>query len=91
MAGRGWLEIDWAAAACRDADPEQFFPVAQGAAGWHQAAPAKAVCARCTLRTACLDWALSTGVADGVWGGYTADERRAQRRTGGRTGQPAPS
>lgn len=40
---------------------------------------AKAVCADCPARVACLDWAQSHRERFGVWGGLTADERREQR------------
>jgi|SRR3954468_1115500 len=75
--------MDWRMlAACQDYDPEMFFPVAdehtpKGAA---DLAKAKAVCATCPVRKACLTWALDTGQADGVWGGASEDERRAMRR-----------
>jgi WhiB family redox-sensing transcriptional regulator len=42
--------------------------------------PARAVCARCTVRAECLDYALTTRVCgeliDGVWGGTSKNERR---------------
>ena len=43
-------------------------------------AKAKAICARCPVRDACLAYALDTGEAFGVWGGLTEDERRAMLR-----------
>ncbi|WP_435245190.1 WhiB family transcriptional regulator [Streptomyces tendae] len=44
---------------------------------------AKAVCSRCPILLACRAYALGGDgwwEADGVWGGMTADERRAERR-----------
>ncbi|MER0443131.1 WhiB family transcriptional regulator [Streptomyces sp. Edi4] len=44
---------------------------------------AKAVCSGCPLLLACRAYALGGGgwwEAEGVWGGMTADERRAERR-----------
>lgn len=41
---------------------------------------AKAVCARCPVRQECLDFALRTKVAHGVWGGLSERERRNLRR-----------
>jgi hypothetical protein len=35
----------------------------------------------CPVRTPCLAWALEHGVAAGVWGGATEEERRAMRRS----------
>jgi WhiB family redox-sensing transcriptional regulator len=73
-----WREL----AACRDYDPEMFFPTAdertpKGAA---DLAEAKAVCAVCPVRKACLTWAIEAGEDHGVWGGTSEDERRAMRR-----------
>jgi len=54
-------------AACADSDVRMFFP--SGTLGGAAVARAKAVCARCCVREACLDWALATGQRRGVWGG----------------------
>ena len=43
-------------------------------------AEAKAICAGCPARDACLAYALDAGEAYGVWGGLTEDERRAMLR-----------
>jgi WhiB family redox-sensing transcriptional regulator len=68
---------DWRdRAACRDADPELFFPVSSIGPGARQIAEAKAVCARCPVRDRCLDYALANGLDHGVFGGTTDDERR---------------
>jgi WhiB family redox-sensing transcriptional regulator len=67
-------------AACRDVDPELFFPIGSGGPAWAQMQLAKAVCGRCTVREPCLDWALGTGQQEGVWGGQDPDERRAHSR-----------
>ena len=45
---------------------------------------AKAVCAACRVREECLDFALRTKVAYGVWGGLSERERRTLRRDMGR-------
>lgn len=55
-------------------DPELFFPVDEDS---DAARAAKAVCSGCELRTRCLDYALSTGMAAGIWGGLTTREREA--------------
>jgi len=57
-------------AACRDADTDVFFPVSES-----QADQAKAICAACPVREACLEYALETRPGDGVWGGLTPTER----------------
>jgi WhiB family transcriptional regulator, redox-sensing transcriptional regulator len=74
---------EWrAASACLSADPELFFPIAEGAAAAGQTSTALRVCAGCTVRQQCLDFAMATGEAHGIWGGTTADERiRARRRS----------
>lgn len=77
MALRAALGSLWEQAACQTADPELFFPVAGGGAGVAEIARAKAVCSRCPVRTRCLDYAIESGQAHGVWGGTTVDERRA--------------
>lgn len=77
--GRRWRNR----AVCRGVDPELFFPTAEaGPAYVEQVAQAKAVCARCPVRTACLEFALRA-LPDGVAGGATPVERRG---LGGRAG-----
>ncbi|MGH8908799.1 MAG: WhiB family transcriptional regulator [Egibacteraceae bacterium] len=73
-----------AKAACLDEDPELFFPAGSTGRAIEQAERAIAVCARCPVRSACLEWALDTGQDAGVWGGTSEDERRAVRRAGRR-------
>ena len=63
---------------------ELFFP---SPGGKEEAAEAKALCAQCEVKSACLAFAMSTAV-DGIWGGTTAKERQQIRR---RTGAPLPS
>ncbi len=67
-------------AACRDEDPELFFPIGSTGAALLQLQQAKAVCAGCVVQSRCLEWAISAGVEHGVWGGWSEDERRALRR-----------
>jgi WhiB family transcriptional regulator, redox-sensing transcriptional regulator len=66
----------WELAACRSVDPELFFPVSEIGPAKRQVALAKAVCGECPVSQLCLDFALSTRQAHGVWGGLTVDERR---------------
>lgn len=80
---------DWLAdprVACREQDPELFFPAGHEGPSVLQAAAAKQVCASCPLRRQCLEYALAGGVTTdyGIWGGTTEDERRELRRSGGR-------
>ena len=67
-------------AACRDSDPELFFPIGTACPALLQQERAKQVCAGCRVRTPCLAWALASGQEAGVWGGASEDERRALRR-----------
>jgi WhiB family transcriptional regulator, redox-sensing transcriptional regulator len=69
-------------AACRQADPELFFPISSIGRGAVEAQQAKAVCARCPVRPRCLDFALATGQEFGIWGGYDERELRLLRREG---------
>ena len=67
-------------AACRDTDPDLFFPVGTTGLAVDQIASAKAVCGSCPVRTQCLEFALFTNQDSGVWGGTSEDERRKLRR-----------
>ncbi len=67
-------------AACRDADPELFFPVGAGGTARRQIDAATRICRTCPAHARCLAWALDHGVTDGVWGGTTEADRRALRR-----------
>lgn len=75
-------------AACRDVDPELFFPVGDSGPAQVQTAEAKAVCHTCDVTLRCLEWALRTGQAEGVLGGLDPAERRRLRsqRRGARSG-----
>jgi WhiB family redox-sensing transcriptional regulator len=68
----GWRE----SAACASADPDLFFPVSANGRSEQETERAKAICARCTVRRECLQFALATRQAYGVWGGMSEHERR---------------
>lgn len=68
----------WESAACLEADPELFFPVAANGPAMDEIARAKEVCAECRVRRQCLQFALATHQSHGVWGGTTEEERRVQ-------------
>jgi WhiB family redox-sensing transcriptional regulator len=75
------LPIAWReAAACRQADPELFFPIGSAGVGASQIDQAKAVCASCLVREPCLAYALANGQEFGIWGGRDENERRALQR-----------
>jgi WhiB family redox-sensing transcriptional regulator len=70
----------WRLAACREMDPELFFPVGARGPGAGEIDRAKAVCAGCRVRRQCLQYALATHQMHGVWGGTTEEERQVQVR-----------
>jgi WhiB family transcriptional regulator, redox-sensing transcriptional regulator len=77
--------MDWRhKAACLDEDPHLFFPIGTTGPAIEQTDRAKAVCARCHVRTECLKWVMDTNQQDGIWGGLDEHERavlhRRQRR-----------
>jgi WhiB family redox-sensing transcriptional regulator len=75
-----WDREGWRArAACRNLDPDLFFPVSTTGPALGQIEAAKAVCRGCTARTECLEFALATNQEAGIWGGMSEDERRALR------------
>jgi WhiB family transcriptional regulator, redox-sensing transcriptional regulator len=76
VTGSDWRQC----AGCLGVDTELFFPIGVTGPAVEQAERAKAVCAGCSVRGECLEWALATGQHDGIWGGLGEDERRALRR-----------
>ncbi|MCU0299685.1 MAG: WhiB family transcriptional regulator, partial [Candidatus Nanopelagicales bacterium] len=70
--------MDWRAdAACRDEDPELFFPLGDTGPALLQIQDAKAVCRSCAVVSDCLTWAMESGQDSGIWGGMSETERRA--------------
>lgn len=67
MSNDSWREN----ALCRQTDPEAFFPEPG-----ESTAQAKQTCMACVVRTSCLDYALDTGQAHGIWGGHGSTELR---------------
>jgi len=66
--------------ACRDTDPNLFFPVGTTGPALEQIANAKAVCRTCDVQNLCLEYAISTNQDSGVWGATSEEERRQMRR-----------
>lgn len=79
-------ENDWRRlAACKGVDPELFFSsddLPDKRERIERESAAKAICLRCTVRTDCLDYAVTAGERYGIWGGLNAQERRAYARGG---------
>jgi WhiB family redox-sensing transcriptional regulator len=72
---------DWRAfSACRDTDPDLFFPVGTTGPAIEQIEMAKTVCGGCDARQPCLEFALTTNQDSGIWGGTSEEERRKLRR-----------
>lgn len=67
-------------AACRDTDPDLFFPVGTTGPAIAQIAAAKEICTSCDAQGSCLEFALMTNQDSGVWGGTSEEERRQLRR-----------
>lgn len=77
-----WDAGDWRdVAACRDTDPDLFFPVGTTGLALDQIEAAKAVCRQCEAQPACLEFALATNQESGVWGGTAEEERRKVRKS----------
>ncbi len=80
-AARSWKVF----AACRDADPEVFFPTVQRGVQADVYAEALRFCARCPVVSDCLASAMDNGdLYDGVFGGKTPSQRRKLRERNGR-------
>lgn len=76
-----WSVDDWRErAACRDTDPDLFFPVGTTGPAVEQIEVAKSVCRICESQGDCLEFALATNQESGVWGGTSEDERRKLRK-----------
>ena len=76
-----WNAEDWRVqAACRDTDPDLFFPVGTTGPAIDQIAAAKAVCCTCAAQPECLEFALANNQDSGVWGGTSEEERRKLRK-----------
>lgn len=76
---------DWRRhATCHGEDPDLFYPVGQGPDALNNSDHAKAICAGCPVKAACLQHAIDTGEEHGIWGGLDETERAAMRGRKGR-------
>ncbi len=76
-----WDADDWRrVAACRNTEPDLFFPVGTTGPAVDQIEAAKRVCRSCEALEPCLDFALATNQESGVWGGTSEEERRKLRK-----------
>lgn len=62
-------------AACRDEEPDVFFPDKA-----NQDRAAKRICTGCVVQRQCLEFALEHGEEYGVWGGMTTTERKQLKK-----------
>lgn len=70
-------------ARCREYDPASFFP--SDGVGVDRA---RRICAECSVRVECLEYALEYRIDHGVWGGASERERRRILRSR-RVGSPS--
>lgn len=86
MSPDAWVQ----SALCAGLPPDMFFPE-RG----ESVAEAKAVCARCSVATECLAYAVDTGQKHGIWGGQSERQRRrlraSARGTAERPEEPSPA
>jgi WhiB family redox-sensing transcriptional regulator len=89
MAPATWMT----AGACKDEDPDLFFPISASDTSLEQAT---AICAGCAVQAECLRYALTDNIKYGIWGGRTEQQRqsltraRRRRRLKLRAGQRGP-
>lgn len=80
MSAQGTEELWQVDAACRGPHAAVFFPPSYVERKDDKAAresSAKAICAACRVRSACLEYALRIREAHGIWGGLNEVERKA--------------
>jgi WhiB family redox-sensing transcriptional regulator len=66
--------------ACRDSDPDIFFPIGSSGPAVEQIETARRICGACAVNAECLEFALATNQEAGIWGGCTEEERRKIRK-----------
>lgn len=69
------IEPDWEIAACREYDPDTWFPEA-GRGKTNDWRTPKTICGGCEIRDDCLAYAIATDQRYGVWGGVSERARR---------------
>jgi WhiB family redox-sensing transcriptional regulator len=66
-----FLDVGWQESAlCRQVDPDLFHPTPGGP----QIRPARKICARCSVRLDCINYAIGRGFRQGIWGGYSGKQ-----------------
>lgn len=70
------MDTEWMAIGkCRDLPPETFFP--SDGVGVDRA---RKICAECSTKVQCLEYAMENHIDHGVWGGTSERERRRLAR-----------
>lgn len=67
--------------ACRDKDPDMFFPIGADAGNAEQIQTATSICDRCGVEAECLRYALANRIKEGIWGGRTEQQRQSLLRS----------
>ncbi len=76
-----WDADEWRKlAACKDTEPDLFFPVGTTGLAIDQIEAAKQVCYKCEVIEPCLDFAIATNQESGIWGGTSEEERHHLRK-----------
>ncbi len=77
-----WDSGEWRqVAACRNTEPDLFFPVGSTGPAVEHIEAAREVCMTCAAKDPCLEFALVTNQESGIWGGTSEEERRRLRKT----------
>src|ERR1700679_108783 len=78
-----WDADDWRrAAACRNTEPDLFFPGGTTGPAVDQIDAAKRVCRSCEALDPCVDFARAPTEEPGVGGGTSEEDRRKLRKAG---------
>jgi WhiB family transcriptional regulator, redox-sensing transcriptional regulator len=84
-----WMDY----AACKDLDPDLFFPSQSqvaAARNRHELLPAQRICQSCLYQYTCLNYAVEHGLDYGIWGGLLERERVRIRRSLPRSARALP-
>jgi len=75
---KDWGNGEWRKdAACANSDTDKFFPKKGKEARTQEViSSARLVCAQCSVRSECLEFAVKNTVMYGIWGGLTREERK---------------
>ncbi len=72
----GQADLSWMEdALCAQTDPDIFYPEKGGST-----APATSVCNGCSVRSECLEYAVTNDIRHGIWGGTSDNDRKRMSR-----------